>query len=222
MDHTEHRAAYLELFSGRTGSKSRKLLALEIALDTRKFEIELYWKRATYFWAFAAAAFGAYFTISGARDFQRQAEATLLVCCLGLVFSVAWYLVNRGSKYWQNNWEKHVDLLEDEVVGPLYKTLLTDSSMSLWNIKGPYPFSVSKINQWLSFFVSVVFLILLMDTISRSFSFGWPPDAFPTACLVITCVALVVLYREGRTDGKHAVMRAEVRRSQLESCSEKQ
>ena len=30
--------------------------ALEHALDIRKFEIELYWKRAAYVWAFIAAA----------------------------------------------------------------------------------------------------------------------------------------------------------------------
>ena len=29
--------------------------ALEHALDIRKFEIELYWKRATYFWTFIGA-----------------------------------------------------------------------------------------------------------------------------------------------------------------------
>ena len=31
--------------------------ALEYALETRKFEIELYWERAKYFWAFIAASF---------------------------------------------------------------------------------------------------------------------------------------------------------------------
>ena len=36
--------------------------ALKIALDTRKFEIELYWKRASYFWLFIGAVFVAYFS----------------------------------------------------------------------------------------------------------------------------------------------------------------
>lgn len=40
---------------------NKKCEALKMALDTRKFEIELYWKRATYFWAFIALAFGAFF-----------------------------------------------------------------------------------------------------------------------------------------------------------------
>jgi hypothetical protein len=38
--------------------------ALDIALDTRKFEIDLYWKRANYFWLFVAAMFTAYFLIA--------------------------------------------------------------------------------------------------------------------------------------------------------------
>ena len=37
-----------------------------IALDIRKFEIDLYWKRAAYFWTFIAAAFGAYFLMFNA------------------------------------------------------------------------------------------------------------------------------------------------------------
>lgn len=31
--------------------------ALENILDIRKFEIEMYWKRATYFWTFIGAVF---------------------------------------------------------------------------------------------------------------------------------------------------------------------
>jgi tRNA A-37 threonylcarbamoyl transferase component Bud32 len=34
--------------------------ALKQALDIRKFEIDLYWKRATYFWAFIAVSFAGY------------------------------------------------------------------------------------------------------------------------------------------------------------------
>jgi len=33
---------------------------LEKILDIRKFEIDLYWKRATYFWAFIAASLTGY------------------------------------------------------------------------------------------------------------------------------------------------------------------
>ncbi|WP_442906362.1 RipA family octameric membrane protein [Halomonas sp. MES3-P3E] len=35
-----------------------------------------------------------------------------------------WFCANRGSKFWQKNWEKHVGQLEDKVTGPLYKIIL--------------------------------------------------------------------------------------------------
>ena len=37
--------------------------ALDQALDIRKFEIELYWKRTAYFWTLITAAFAGYFVI---------------------------------------------------------------------------------------------------------------------------------------------------------------
>ena len=42
--------------------------ALNLALAIRKFEIDLYWKRATYFWAFLAVTLAGYFTLLAAKD----------------------------------------------------------------------------------------------------------------------------------------------------------
>ena len=39
--------------------------ALDIALDTRKFEIELYWKRANYFVIIIGAIFIGFYTVEG-------------------------------------------------------------------------------------------------------------------------------------------------------------
>ena len=102
-----------------------KAKALEYALETRKFEIELYWKRAAYFWTFIAASLAAYGVIraSGDIDGYEKAHLSVLVVVLGLVFSFAWQAANRGSKLWQENWENHVALLEDDVVGPLFNTI---------------------------------------------------------------------------------------------------
>ena len=62
--------------------------ALTLALDLRKFEIELYWKRATYFWGFIATAFAGYAitykTVSG-----QEPWLNLLFSSLGLIFSWA-------------------------------------------------------------------------------------------------------------------------------------
>ena len=127
--------------------------ALAYALDIRKFEIELYWKRATYFWAFIASTLAGYFALSNSDSYRKpdafdHAEVYFVIC-IGFVLAVAWFLINIGSKAWQRHWEVHVDLLEDKFTGPLYKTV--------------YPmktFSVSKINEIVSFSFVVIWLLL--------------------------------------------------------------
>lgn len=113
--------AYLSEFSGPPSDRALRAEALKHALDIRKFEIEMYWKRATYFWTLITATFAGYFALLSSHQIPGL---ILLVNCIGLVLSIGWYLVNRGSKYWHSNWERHVDILEDEIIGPLYKTTL--------------------------------------------------------------------------------------------------
>ncbi|RCW81636.1 hypothetical protein DER71_1231 [Halanaerobium sp. DL-01] len=140
--------------------KKRQKKALEKSLDIRKFEIELYWKRATYFWAFIAASFAGYFTILS-KSITRKDTSLLILGILGFVFSYSWYFVNKGSKFWQNNWERHVDYLEDEVIGKLYKTVRYSNKISFLKPTREFPMSVSKINQILSFFISLSWLVLI-------------------------------------------------------------
>jgi hypothetical protein len=54
----------------------------------------------------------------------------------------------------------HVDLLEEEVTGPLYKNILTSRPYRWWWPTDPFPFSVTKINHVLSLFTTVVWLSL--------------------------------------------------------------
>jgi hypothetical protein len=54
------------------------------------------------------------------------------------------YLSASGSKFWQENWESHIDMLEDEIEGRLHKTVWLQNGQTRW--------SVSRINQRLSFF----------------------------------------------------------------------
>ncbi len=179
--------------------RSRK--ALDLALDIRKFEIELYWKRATYFWAFLAFMLGAYFAVLISKDapLPARGEALLVISCLGIIFSVAWYFVNRASKFWQENWESHVDLLEDATKGPLYKTVLKDKNLAFWKLNGPYNFSVSKLNQLLSLFVVVLFVLLTAKTLLHYYTLGFPPDPFANLILALTILAIWVLWKCGRT-----------------------
>ena len=188
--------------------KSKAEKALELALEIRKFEIELYWKRATYFWTFLAVALAGYLAVLGAKELpsEGKADALLVVSCLGVIFSLAWYFVNRGSKFWQENWEKHVDLLEDEINGPLYKVIVSKDKMRWWKPADPWPFSVSKINQILSLFVTLPFLLLAIKTLVHSYRFGWPPDWLPTSVLIVTSGCAVFLIWGGRTDRREIPM----------------
>ncbi|WP_152986596.1 hypothetical protein [Pseudovibrio sp. POLY-S9] len=205
-------------------SSAKRKAALERALDTRKFEIELYWKRAAYFWTFIGATLAGYIAIKIASMQTTlvhvgkvkilEVSATddvsnflsVLLACLGLVFSVSWYLVNRGSKYWQENWEYHVDLLEDDVSGPIYKTVLLNDKNKI--LIGPAWYSVSKINISLSLYVSVVWVTLLLHSLANASFFSKFKDLFgdgnvelvPYIFLVFLSVVTLVFMYFSRTE----------------------
>jgi hypothetical protein len=75
MSDMKNKVDYLSQFSG-----CKRNEALKNALDIRKFEIEMYWKRATYFWAFITLAFTAYFAvlINGEKLIGVQEDLLLL------------------------------------------------------------------------------------------------------------------------------------------------
>ena len=176
--------------------------ALDLALDIRKFEIDLYWKRATYFWTFIGAAFAGYALVYKSSTADNS-WLLLVFSSLGYLFSVSWYLVNRGSKFWQNNWERHVDLLEDKVVGPLYKTIAENpKNNNILTSSGQ--FSVSKINQILSFYISLFWLLLMVKSIlpvATSFS----PDWFKVGVVSVTVIAFVSLLKYGKSENKETI-----------------
>lgn len=139
--------------------------AFKLAIELRNFEIELYWKRTAYFWAFVLIAFGGFITVISIESYAFDNELWLLaVSCFGIVMSSAWVLVNRGSKYWQENWENHIDQLEDDIVGPLYKTILERprNLANFINPLAPFKFSVSRVNQIVSVFVWFIWLSLFV------------------------------------------------------------
>lgn len=194
---------YLELFQG----KEEK--ALDRALDIRKFEIDLYWKRATYFWTFIGATFAGFLAVQASSAENKQ-DLTVILSCLGIVFSFAWFCVNRGSKFWQENWEKHVDVLEDSVTGPLYKIILSrnvddytkSDKVRDW-ITGPSTLSVSKINQLISLYIFLLWIILLWYSLP-TFSFSEDFNLFYCGLIALTifvCISFVVRLGRSYRDG---------------------
>jgi lipopolysaccharide export LptBFGC system permease protein LptF len=93
-------AKYKNDFGIDPEDREKRKAALEKALDIRKFEIELYWKRSTYFWTLIAAAFAGYFIILGAQNLDGKKFLAFVVACVGFLFTFAWFQVNRGSKQW--------------------------------------------------------------------------------------------------------------------------
>jgi hypothetical protein len=142
-------------------SSSKSKEAFRLALDIRKFEIGLYWQRAAYCWALIAAAFAGYFAVLSADKLADKDYLAFVLGCIGLVFTWAWYLINRGSKFWQENWENHVDLLEDASVGPLYKTILHRPGNMRRSFVGPLPVSVSQVNLAVSVFTLLIWATLI-------------------------------------------------------------
>jgi hypothetical protein len=186
---------------------------LDAILDIRKFEIDLYWKRTTYHWAFIAAIITGYFIVTSSMTKAANGDLLKLqyfLICLGIIFSTAWYFVNRGSKYWQNNWESHLDVLEDKVIGPLYKTNLNKTYFRerFWHLLDSYPFSPTKINHLLSLFMIFVWISLLLDFCLKNFitdfkftlNLSFNKDSLLYILIsIITIVTLFVMFTKGRT-----------------------
>lgn len=206
---------YSKEFSEKKGTEAYK-----VALDTRKFEIELYWKRATYFWTFIAAAFAAYGLIEKIGSAPDRHFLQFLTSCLGFMLSLAWLLANRGSKQWQENWEHHVDHLEDSVTGPLFKVTLFRAPPSGWREKfdyffmGPGRYSVSKINQLISSYIMLIWIVLLSRSPDNWALWKWHKSQL--AIFSLTVVGSIVLLFAARTSsGPHRHV-ANLRESQID------
>ncbi len=140
--------------------------ALNRAHEIRKFEIELYWKRAAHFWLLQAAVFTAIGLVWRIPPVDLSPIVPVALAALGAVAAWAGYLSARGSKFWQENWEFHIDMLEDEFEGRLHKTAYVGYDGTAW--------SVSGINERLSFcffiFWIIIFftLVFSVDVIARA------------------------------------------------------
>jgi len=176
--------------------------AFQRAWETRNFEIELYWKRANYFWAFIASTFVGYFVLVSSSTYKTYDEfhhvEVYFLICIGFILSFAWLLTNIGSKSWQHNWEAHVDLLEEKFTGPLYKTVNMEKT-----------FSVSKINEIISFVFIVIWVLLgikylftqrLIHSYTEISDINW--FVVSSTCVAIIAV-IAMVFGHGRGDFGH-------------------
>lgn len=203
-----------------TGGANKAERALEHASDIRKFEIALYWQRANYFWALIAVAFAGYFAVLAAEHMSAADKVfnAFVIACIGLIFSLSWFLANRGSKYWQENWENHVDMLEDGITGPLYKTILhrpKNPNLISRFIEGPAPFSVSQINQWVSLFTLVIWLCLIWFILPPFDMKAEISAKHATVGISTALAALLLLFRTRSNIDKGHKHRMSVKRTEI-------
>lgn len=214
---------YIESFGdpsskeGMYAKDSKLAKAYEVALDIRKFEIELYWKRSTSFWLVVggiAAALG--LLLSGKGDLSsgillshRGKEiACFLLCLSGAIICYAWNLVNEGSKFWQRNWEYQVGILEQQVLGPLYKTVMSSG-------KSKTMYSVSKINSFIARYICAIFLLgafvlligsrglsVLLDKIGGFLDIAWIDSILKLVILIFHIWVFIKLKKSGQDRSK--------------------
>jgi hypothetical protein len=212
-------AEYKRAFGIDPPQKELLTKALEHALDIRKFEIELYWKRATYFWTLIAVAFAGYFVILGSQYMDEKKFMAFVVACIGFLFTFAWFQVNRGSKRWQENWENHVDMLEDSVTGPLYKTVLSrppgDGPFERL-VTGPAEISVSKTNQIVNLFTLFIWLVLAFVAL-EPLALDQPVSAKRVVVAIFTIIFCLLILRKGKTWLGAHTHRAHLRETKVES-----
>ena len=158
--------------------------AYERAHDIRKFEIELYWKRATFFWAFELVALGGFGTYYGK---WLSTESTIGICIAlylialgGFIITYLWCCVLHGSKFWQENWEKHIDMLEEYFSGNLYKIGFTSNEKM--------PFSVSKISRYISYIFMCYWILAIIFSICLIFEL----PKYNTCILVIVSILFLL------------------------------
>jgi hypothetical protein len=173
---------------------------LEIAVETRQLEINLFWQRSLFFWGFIAAAFVGYSTSYN----QNNPEIALVIGCYGFVTSIAWTLANRGSKYWQESWEQKVEREEGAVLGQVF---FAQREPIQRKNKGPWlqarTFSVSRLTIALSDFTCGIWVLLVLWTVlipaaPNDAMWDWIKVVLP----LLTLVFSVLMSWQGHS-GKH-------------------
>lgn len=168
-------------------SKEQLLKAYDKAWEAKNFEIENYWKRANYFWAFQVASFAGYFSVLSSDFYKEDKEVLFYVISIGFVTALAWSFINIGSKTWQRHWEIHVDLLEEKITGPLYKIVTSKKT-----------FSVSKINEIVSRFFVLIWVLIgilfLIENTTLNYSGVRNIDLPISICLIIVIYFSISMY----------------------------
>src|SRR5262249_26529541 len=124
---------------------------------------------------------------AGGAGFPQIISVALAV--VGGLTAFAGWLTAQGSKFWQENWEHHIDMLEDEFEGRLHKTVYVGMGGIAW--------SVSGINERLSLCFSFFWVTILAVT-SLYANAAWKDWLKATADYdLLTSVATILVWPIG-------------------------
>jgi len=142
----------LHIFNEEYPDKDMMFLALEKAHEVRQFEIRLYWQRSLFFWGFILFFFYLYLEL---LKIDEQDAWVLLqtagLTVIGQFTSAAWIFVEKGSRTWQQNWEYHIDFLENPITGSLHKSAIGRRKNF---------FSPAKVHKWFIRSIAVTWMLL--------------------------------------------------------------
>ena len=166
----------------------------------RDFEIAHVWNRAIFLTAFLIACFAGYGTVllamvKPAECCVRSEIVNALAFCLtliGIVVSVLWIMMAKGSKKWYERWEnaieafrkspKYRDAFEgkvDEIAGMKHSDIEgfkefgdPDASDCIFNTDGGN-YSVSRINVFIGQFSLLVWLVLMVYHLICAFAIAF-------------------------------------------------
>lgn len=133
----------------------------KIIIDHRKFEIDNFWKRTTFFWGTTGILFAAYFSV------KIDSRFLILISLTGFIYNFIFTLSLRGSKYWQVHWESLAEKYE-YIIGDirvfrwdLMKEIDTKIKNE-WKIHKPRRISVSKLVMILGDFLVLCWALLII------------------------------------------------------------
>jgi hypothetical protein len=156
-------------------------------LDTRNFEISLFWQRSNYFLVLNSALAVGFFSL-------KSHKLMFLLAALGLLSSFLWYLVVLGSKYWQSRWEYQLQRVE-ELIAPDLGLFAADRSSLDEDVKNSLEFNKHRgIQKWLDG--------QILKKPSVSYSMTFLTFIFMIGWLAVACVALLPPINDLRENAK--------------------
>ncbi len=167
--------------------------AYKIAIDTRNFEIRLFWQRSLFFAGFVSVIFFGY-SDAGTETIQK-----LILSSLGFLLSLAWSLANRGSKYWYESWETKINKIEEELDFKLFDSWEKPQGNNF--IYKSRLYSVSKIAIYVTDLIFVGWLVILLKEIVSYFQLAIElSDYAPVLFVIFLLTAVYFLITKTKTN----------------------